>query len=114
MPGKYTIQLTNDNFDDQVLKADQPVLVDFHADWCQPCRALEPTISELAERYAGRVTVGKVDIDANPELATRYGIQSIPTVLLFNDGRVAQKFVGLTSKQDFEKALDETALCACE
>ena len=108
-----TIQLTSKNFDDQVLNAEGPVLVDFYADWCPPCRALGPTIDELADDYAGRATVGKVNVDESPDLASRYGIRSIPTVLLFIDGRVAQKLVGVTPKQAFEDALDESAMGAC-
>ncbi len=103
------ITLTADTFDDQVLEADRPVLVDFYADWCPPCRVLAPTIDELAGEYAGRAIVAKVNVDEAPELAQRYGISSIPTVLIFRDGEVAKKFVGLASKGEFSEALDESA-----
>jgi dihydropteroate synthase len=100
-------EFTDTNFDAEVLKAKTPVLVDFWAEWCQPCRLLSPTIDAMAKEYSGRATVGKVDTDANMQVAARYGISSIPTVLLFKNGEVAKKFVGLTSKDKFASALDE-------
>ncbi len=108
------ITLTADTFDDQVLEADRPVLVDFYADWCPPCRVLAPTIDEIAGEYAGRAIVAKVNVDEAPELAERYGISSIPTVLIFRDGEVAKKFVGLASKREYAEALDELALAVGE
>ena len=108
------ITLTADTFDDQVLEADRPVLVDFYADWCPPCRVLAPTIDEIAGEYAGRAIVAKVNVDEAPELAERYGISSIPTVLIFRDGEVAKKFVGLASKTEYAEALDESAAAVAE
>jgi thioredoxin 1 len=107
MAGANTQHFTQDNFDREVLKADVPVLVDFWAEWCRPCVAMAPTIDELADEYAGKVKVGKVDTDSNREVAARYGISAIPTTILFNGGAAAKKFVGLTSKKDFKQALDE-------
>jgi thioredoxin 1 len=85
------------------------VLVDFWAEWCMPCRMLTPTIEKLAKDYAGKVTVGKLDTDANRDVAVKYSINAIPTVILFKDGQVAQKFVGLRQEKDFKEALDAAA-----
>ncbi len=106
MAGKNTKEFTDANFEAEVLKSDVPVLVDFWAEWCMPCRMIAPTIDELAEEYAGRAKVGKVDTDANRDTGFKYGISAIPTILLFKNGQVAQKFVGLTKKADFKAALD--------
>ncbi|MGD9693689.1 MAG: thioredoxin [Phycisphaerales bacterium] len=106
MAGKQTKEFTDANFETEVLKSDVPVLVDFWAEWCMPCRMIAPTIDEIAEEYAGRVKVGKVDTDANRDTGFKYGISAIPTILLFKNGQVAQKFVGLTKKADFKAALD--------
>ena len=100
-------EFTDDNFKAEAIEADQPVLVDFWADWCQPCHIIAPTIEALAEEYAGRVKVGKVDTDANREVSVKYGISAIPTIILFQGGQVRKKFVGLTSKEQFQQALDE-------
>ena len=97
---------TDSNFEETVMKSGQPVLVDFWAEWCMPCKALGPTIDELATEYAGKVKVGKVDTDANQSLSAQYGISAIPTVILFKDGQVAQKFVGLRQERDFKEAID--------
>ncbi len=106
MAGASTFEFTDDNFESEVLQSDRPVLVDFWADWCMPCKALGPTIDELAADYAGKVKVGKVDTESNRETPVKYNIQAIPTVLLFKGGEVAEKFVGLTNKKDFQAALD--------
>ncbi|MCH7848497.1 MAG: thioredoxin [Planctomycetes bacterium] len=100
-------EFTDDNFKTEAIEADQPVLVDFWADWCQPCHIIAPTIDELAEDYAGRVKVGKVDTDANRGIAVELGISSIPTVILFKDGQIVRKFVGVTAKKDFVAELDK-------
>jgi len=105
MAGADTLEFTDANFESEVLQSGQPVLVDFWADWCMPCKALGPTIDELATEYSGRVKVGKMDTEANRETPVKYNIQAIPTVLIFKGGQVAQKFVGLTSKKDFQAAL---------
>src|SRR5437868_11944438 len=99
-------EFTDTNFESEVLKSDQPVLVDFWAEWCMPCRMLGPTIEKLAKDYVGKVKVGKVDTDANRDVSMRFGISAIPTVILFKDGKVAQKFVGLRQEKDFKEVLD--------
>jgi thioredoxin 1 len=95
-----------ENFDQEVLKSDVPVLVDFMADWCQPCHALAPTIDQIAETYAGRLKVAKIDIDVSKLLAQEYGINSIPTVTIFKGGQVAARFVGVQTQQDYAAAID--------
>jgi thioredoxin 1 len=106
MAGSNVKEFTDQNFDSEVIQSDQPVLVDFWAEWCMPCRMLAPTIDKLANDYAGRVKVGKLDTDANRDVAMKYGINAIPTVILFKGGQVAQKFVGLRQEKDFKEALD--------
>jgi thioredoxin len=100
-------QFQEDSFDQLVLASDRPVLVDFYADWCAPCRAVGPTIEALADEYAGRITVGKVDIDANGPLAGRFEIQSIPTLLLFVGGRIVKRFAGVQTREALAGAIDE-------
>lgn len=100
---------TDDNFQSEVLSSSQPVLVDFWAEWCMPCKILAPTIDEIADQYAGKALVGKVDIDSNNQVAVQFGISAIPTVILFKDGQVAKKFVGLTKKEDLAAAIDALA-----
>jgi len=107
MAGENTLTFTDDTFEQEVLKSDRPVLVDFWAEWCMPCKALGPTIDELANDYNGKVKVGKMDTDANKQVSIKYGISSIPTVILFQDGEVAEKFVGLHQKKDFTAVLDK-------
>ncbi|MEC9373895.1 MAG: thioredoxin [Planctomycetota bacterium] len=106
MAGKNVLEFTDSNFETEVLNSDKPVLVDFWAEWCGPCRALAPTIDELATDYNGKAKIGKVDTDSNRDISVKYGIAAIPTVLLFKDGEVRQKFVGLKGKQDFAQAID--------
>ena len=106
MASENVKEFTDQNFDAEVLRSSQPVLVDFWAEWCMPCRMLTPTIEKLARDYAGRAKVGKLDTDANRDVAIKYGISAIPTVILFKDGQVAQKFVGLRQERDFKEALD--------
>ena len=110
MAGAATVEFTDTNFDSEVLKSDKPVLVDFWAEWCMPCKMLTPTIDQLATEYAGKAKVGKVDTDSNRQTALKYGINAIPTVILFKNGQIAQKFVGLTKKDQFAKALDALVL----
>ena len=109
MASENVKEFTDQNFEAEVLKNSQPVLVDFWAEWCMPCRMLTPTIEKLARDYAGKVTVGKLDTDANRDVAVKYSINAIPTVILFKDGQVAQKFVGLRQERDFKEALDAAA-----
>ena len=107
MAGQNVIELTDDNFEQEVLKSDVPVLVDFWAEWCMPCKMLTPTIEKLAKDYQGKVKVGKVDTDSNRDTAIKYSISNIPTVILFKNGEMNQRFVGLRPEKDFKAALDE-------
>ena len=100
------LQITDASFDEVVLKSDKPVLVDFWATWCGPCRRLGPVIEELATEYEGRVVVGKVDVDNNQEFAAKYGVRNIPTVLVFKDGEVVGRQVGVAPKKTYTDALD--------
>jgi len=99
-------EFNDQNFETEVLKSSTPVLVDFWAEWCMPCRMLAPTIDKIAKDYAGKVKVGKVDTDSNRDVSIKYGINAIPTVILFKNGQVAQKFVGLRQERDFKEVLD--------
>lgn len=99
------INLTNENFTAEVLEADKPVLVDFWAPWCGPCRMLGPVISEIAEQYSGKVKVCKVNVDEQNELAVKYGISSIPTIKLFKNGEVTDTSIGLVPKAKIELML---------
>lgn len=101
------VTLTEANFQTEVLSASKPVLVDFWAAWCGPCKALAPIIDEIAGAYSDRIVVGKVDVDAAPTLAQRYGIQAIPTVMLFKSGRAVDQSLGVVSKRDLQAKLDK-------
>ncbi len=107
MASEAVLEFTDSNFNEEVLNSDVPVLVDFWAEWCQPCRMLAPTIDEVATDFNGKAKVGKLDTDANQEVAIKYDIQAIPTVLLFKGGEVEQKFVGMKSKDDFAAAIND-------
>src|SRR5687768_8145146 len=109
MASENVVEFTDQNFEQEVLKSSTPVLVDFWAEWCMPCRMLAPTIDKIADAYAGKVKVGKLDTDANRDVSIKYGISAIPTVILFKDGQVAQKFVGIRPEKDFREALDGAA-----
>lgn len=98
--------VTTDQFDLEVLQSNVPVLVDFWAIWCGPCRAVEPHVDAISQEYAGRAKVVKVDVDQEPELALRYGIQSIPTLLFFKDGKVQDMIVGAVPKQTIVQKLE--------
>jgi len=107
MASQNVTEFTTANWDQEVLKSDQPVLVDFWAPWCGPCRALAPTIDKLATQYAGRVKVGKLNTDDNPDLAVRYGISGIPQVLLFKGGEEPrERLVGLQPEAALVKVID--------
>ncbi len=101
-----TITLTDENFEEMVLKSPQPVLVDFRADWCGPCRQMDPVIKQIAKKYAGKAVVGKLNIDDNPEITRKYKITGIPAFLIFKDGRVIEEFVGVTSRTELVEALE--------
>ena len=107
MANEHVKEITDGNFEQEVGQSDKPVLVDFWAEWCMPCRMLAPTIDKVATEYAGRVVVGKVDTDANRDVSLKFGINAIPTVILFHKGQVVQKFVGLKQEKDFKAALDQ-------
>ena len=93
------VELTDNNFQMEVVEAGLPVLVDFWAPWCGPCRVMHPIISELAEEYGGRVTMGKINVDEEPNLAAQYGVQAIPTLILFRNGEEIERVIGATRKQ---------------
>ena len=100
------VQLTDASFEADVLKAQGPVLVDFWAEWCGPCKMIAPILNEVADEYAGKLTVAKINIDQNSETAPRYGIRGIPTLLLFKNGAVAATKVGALSKTQLKEFLD--------
>ncbi len=102
----HAAEFTDIGFDEQVLQSASPVLVDFWATWCGPCRQIAPVIDELAQQYNGSVVVGKVNVDENPEVSQRYGINAIPTLLLFKDGEVVERFQGIPPRSRLEAALD--------
>ena len=99
-------ELTDASFDSEVLQATEPVLVDFWAPWCGPCRQIAPMIKELSEENAGAVKIGKVNIDDHPQAAQQYGVSSIPTLMLFKGGEVVERFVGVQPKARLQEALD--------
>jgi thioredoxin 1 len=101
----HPIAVTDNDFAQEVLHSDTPVLVDFWAEWCAPCRALGPIIESLSADYAGRVKVAKLDVDANQQVAMQYGIRSIPTVMVFDKGQIVDSFVGVRPKPDYEASL---------
>ena len=100
------LEITDSNFEETVLKSDKPVLVDFWAAWCGPCRMVGPIIDELREEYEGKAVVGKVDIDSNQQYAAQFGVRNIPTVLVFKNGELVDRKVGVSSKNDYAQALD--------
>jgi thioredoxin 1 len=107
MASEAVIEFTDDNFEAEVEQADVPVLVDFWAEWCMPCRMLTPVIEELAGEMEGKARIGKLDTDANRNVAAKYGVQAIPTVMLFHGGEVVHKFVGVNPKQDYVDAIEQ-------
>ncbi len=107
MPAGQTLEITDENFEGEVEKAIEPVLLVFQADWCMPCRMLERVIDELAEEYSERLKVGAVDTDGNRGISLKFGVNAIPTVLIFREGRLLRKLVGLQQKEDLAIAVEE-------
>jgi len=101
------LELTNDNFEEEALKSDIPVLIDFWAEWCGPCRMVAPTVEELAEEYSGKVKVCKLNVDNAREVASNYGIRSIPTLMIFKDGTVKDTIVGAQPKDSLKAFIDK-------
>jgi len=105
MAGANTIEFTTDNFQSEALDAAEPVLVDFWAPWCAPCRAVGPTIDAVADKTAGSAKVGKVNVDDHPAIAAKYGVQSIPTIIVLKGGELVEKFVGIKDEASLTEAL---------
>lgn len=100
------VELTDSNFEEKVLQSDKPVLVDFWAEWCGPCRIVGPVVDELAGEYEGRVVIGKVNVDENQAISAKYGIRNIPTLLVFKNGEIVDKQVGVAPKNKLAEKLD--------
>jgi len=109
MASPSIVKLTQENFSQQVLQSPKPVLVDFWAEWCGPCKMIAPLLDELADEYDGKVKIGKVNIDEQQNLAAEYGVRAIPTLLVFQNGEVADQLVGARSKRDLKASLDRVA-----
>ncbi len=109
MASPLIVTLTQENFAQLVLQSPAPVLVDFWAEWCGPCKMIAPLLDELADEYDGKVIVGKVNVDEQQALAAEYGVRAIPTLLVFQNGQVADQIVGARSKRDFKASLDRVA-----
>jgi thioredoxin 1 len=105
----HAAEFTDAGFETEVLKSSEPVLVDFWATWCGPCRQIAPLIDELAVQYQGSVKIGKVNVDENPDLSTKYGINAIPTLLLFKDGEIIERFQGVPARVKLEAVLNSVS-----
>jgi thioredoxin 1 len=104
---EHMLEFTDDEFDTQVVNSEVPTMVDFWADWCAPCKMIAPAVEALAEENAGRLRVGKLNVDENPKTASRFGIRGIPTLLVFKGGEVVEQIVGVRSKKDLQKIVDQ-------
>ena len=100
------LKITNKNFEEEVLNSDKPVIIDFYADWCGPCKAMSPVVEALAEEYAGKIKVGKINVDNNQDIAMKYGVMSIPTFIFFKDGKNVSKTVGMQTKRELVNAIE--------
>ena len=109
MASPLIVTLTQENFSQEVLQSPKPVLVDFWAEWCGPCKMIAPLLDELATEYDGKVKIGKINTDEQQQLATQYGVRSIPTLLFFKNGQIVNQMVGARAKRDFKAALDGVA-----
>jgi thioredoxin 1 len=107
MAGNNIVEFTDGNFEQEVLKSEKPVLVDFWAEWCSPCRMIGPAVEQVAKEYSDRAKVGKMNVDQNMNTPSRYNIRGIPTLLLFKGGQIQEQVVGLTSKEAIAKLLDK-------
>ena len=107
MSSDNVVIVTDSEFDSTVLQSERPVVLDFWAEWCQPCKMLAPTIEEIAGEYEDKVKIGKLNVDDNPNTATKYGIRGIPTLLFFKDGKVVQQVTGVKSKAEIRKIIDK-------
>jgi len=102
------VVITDDNFQQEVLDSDIPVMVDFWADWCQPCKRIAPVVQQIADEYEGRIKIGKLDVDENSRTSTALGIRGIPALLIFNEGKPVDQIIGAVPKSIIQKKLDET------
>ncbi len=107
MASDSIMELNNSNFDSEVIRSDKPVLVDFWAPWCGPCRALAPIIEEVSHEYSDKIKIGKVNVDENPEISMRFGIRSIPTLILFKNGQAVEQIIGAVPKSEIERAIQK-------
>ena len=108
MASDAIVEITDSNFEQLVMKSDKPVLIDFWAAWCGPCKALAPIVDEVAQSFSGKVTVGKMDVDKNAATPQRFGIRGIPTLLVFKGGRVQEQIVGYVARERIEQALNKS------
>jgi thioredoxin len=110
MASPLIVTLTRENFAQQVLQSPAPVLVDFWAEWCGPCKMIAPLLDEIADEYDGKIKIGKVNVDEQQSLAAEYGVRAIPTLLVFSKGQVAEQMIGAKSKRDLKASLDRVAV----